>query len=202
MILYGASGHGKVVLDILQSRNLKINQVIDDNPEIENFQGFSVELPAEIAGNSEVVLAIGNNKIRQKLSRKLSVNFSRALIHTKAHISENIQIGDGSVVMAMAVIHPDVQIGNHSIINTGAIVEHDAVLGDFVHISPGAVVTGNAKIGEGTHIGAGATLIPDVKIGKWATIGAGAVIISDVPDYAVVVGNPGKIIKFNKTENE
>ena len=55
-------------------------------------------------------------------------------------------------------------------------------------------------MGEGTHIGAGATIIPNLKIGKWATIGAGAVVIKDVPDYAVVVGNPGRIIKIGNGE--
>ena len=56
-------------------------------------------------------------------------------------------------------------------------------------------------VGEGTHIGINATVIQGIKIGKWATIGAGSVVIKDIPDYAVVVGNPGKIIKYN-IENE
>jgi acetyltransferase EpsM len=51
-------------------------------------------------------------------------------------------------------------------------------------------------VGEGTQVGTGASIIPGVKIGKWASIGAGAVIVEDVPDFAVVVGNPGKIIKY------
>jgi acetyltransferase-like isoleucine patch superfamily enzyme len=55
-------------------------------------------------------------------------------------------------------------------------------------------------VGEGTHIGAGATVIPNIKIGKWCTIGAGSVILKDVPDYAVIYGNPGKVIKYNKIE--
>jgi len=53
-------------------------------------------------------------------------------------------------------------------------------------------------VGEGTHIGIGATVIQGIKIGKWATIGAGAVVIRDVPDYAVVVGNPARIIRHNE----
>ena len=69
-------------------------------------------------------------------------------------------------------------------------------LEDFVHIAPNTVITGNVNIGEGTQVGTGAAVIPGVKIGKWASIGAGAVIIEDVPDFAVVVGNPGKIIKY------
>ena len=81
-------------------------------------------------------------------------------------------------------------------------MEHDVQIEDFVHISPGSVITGGIKIGEGTQVGAGATVIPGITIGKWVTIGAGAVVINDIPDFAVVVGNPAKIIKFNKTNNE
>jgi len=50
---------------------------------------------------------------------------------------------------------------------------------------------------EGPHVGAGAVVIPNIIIGKWVTIGAGAVIIKDIPDFAVVVGNPGRVIKIN-----
>lgn len=74
-----------------------------------------------------------------------------------------------------------------------------AVLGDFVHISPNAALSENVEIGEGSHIGVGASVIQGVKIGKWCTVGAGAAIINDVPDYSVVVGVPGRIIKSVNT---
>ncbi len=70
-------------------------------------------------------------------------------------------------------------------------------LEDFVHISPNVAIAGGVKIGEGTHIGIGACIIPGITIGKWVTVGAGAIIIKDVPDFAVVVGNPAKIIKYS-----
>ena len=63
-------------------------------------------------------------------------------------------------------------------------------------------MAGNVQVGEGTQIGIGASVIQGVKIGKWAMIGAGSVIISDVPDFAVVVGNPGKIIKYKTVKTE
>jgi acetyltransferase EpsM len=71
---------------------------------------------------------------------------------------------------------------------------------DFVHISPNAALAGNVHVGEGTQIGIGATVMQNIRIGKWVMVGAGAVIIRDVPDYAVVVGNPGRIIKMNPQE--
>jgi acetyltransferase EpsM len=81
-------------------------------------------------------------------------------------------------------------------------VEHECQLGDYVHISPNSALAGDVIVGEGSHIGIGAVVIPGVKIGKWVTIGAGAVVLEDIPDFAVVVGNPGKIIKYNHLENE
>jgi acetyltransferase EpsM len=63
-------------------------------------------------------------------------------------------------------------------------------------------LAGNVFVGEGTHVGIGASIIPGVKIGKWVIIGAGTIILNDVPDYAVIVGNPGKIIRYNFIENE
>ena len=104
--------------------------------------------------------------------------------------------------MANAVINSSVKIGRHCIVNSGAVVEHDSIIKDFVHISLSATITGNVHIGEGTHIGAGAIVIPGVSIGKWVTVGAGAVILNDLPDFSVVVGNPGKVIKYNKITDE
>lgn len=204
MIIYGASGHAKVVIDILNSlKSHSLDFIIDDNPDIKELLGYKVEheITDEMSGQ-KTVLAIGNNRIRFKLAQKLNQKYCSSLIHSSAIISDTISIEEGTVVMARAVINADTSIGKHCIINSGAVIEHDVHLEDFVHISPGATITGNVSVGEGTQIGAGATVIPGVKIGKWATIGAGAVIIENIPDFAVVVGNPGKIIKYNSVENE
>lgn len=204
MIIYGASGHAKVIIDIIKSRNNhSIDLIIDDNPAINKILDYKVQHEAgKIMPDQEVVLAIGRNNIRYNLARKLDCNFCSPLIHNSAVISEDTFLGKGTVVMAQAVINSSTQIGEHCIINSGAIVEHDVQMEDFVHVSPGAIITGNVKIGIGTHVGAGATIIPGIEIGKWVTIGAGAVVIENIPDYAVVVGNPGKVIKFNRIENE
>ncbi|MCM8570470.1 acetyltransferase [Gramella jeungdoensis] len=204
MIIYGASGHAKVIVDIIKSMDsYSVDFVLDDDPEVKELVGFEVkhQLTDEMK-DQKLVLAIGNNQTRYKLASKLQQSYCSALIHKSAVISEDIDIREGSVVMANAVINSSTVIGKHCIINSGAIVEHDVKLEDFVHISPNATVTGNVVIGEGSQIGAGATVIPGVQIGKWVTVGAGAIVIEDIPDFAVVVGNPAKIIKFNRIENE
>ena len=204
MIIYGASGHGKVIIDIVNSMNGQaIDFIIDDDPSIINIKGLNVlhSLTDEMTGK-ELIVAVGNNRIRKKIVEKVSNPFIKAIIHPSAIISEDIKVGKGTVVMPNATINSSSIIGDHCIINTAATIEHDANFSDFVHISPGATITGNVNIGEGTQIGAGATVIPGVSIGKWVTVGAGAVIINDIPDYAVVVGSPGRIIKYNNVENE
>jgi sugar O-acyltransferase (sialic acid O-acetyltransferase NeuD family) len=198
IILYGASGHCKVIIDILELSQTEISIILDENPKIHSILNRLVSIPSEIRiKNTDIlILSIGNNRIRKELSAKLIVKYATA-IHPSSIISEHSKIGEGTVVMASAVINAAVSIGKHSIINTGAIIEHDCIIEDFVHLSPNVTLGGNVTVGEGTQIGIGAIVIQGIIIGKWCTIGAGAVIIRDVPDYAVVVGNPGKIIKYN-----
>ncbi|MGY5851056.1 acetyltransferase [Salegentibacter sp. F14] len=197
MIIYGASGHGKVIFDILRSRNINPDYILDDNPAILDFMGYKVaHMPQESMLRTPAILAIGDNSVRNLVARRYNGVISEAVSHSFSIISQEVKIGEGTVVMPGAIINADTSIGIHCIINSGAVVEHDVHLNDFVHISPNAVITGNVTIGEGSQIGAGASVIPGVKIGRWVNVGAGTVVIEDIPDFAVVVGNPGKIIKY------
>ena len=199
MILIGASGHAKVIKDILEKSGQSVEYLVDANAGISELAGKPV-MPQdqfEPKAHDELILSIGNNQTRKHLSGTFNTKYGNA-IHPSVIQSVGTSIGEGTVVMAGAVINPDVHIGEHCIINTTASIDHDCHIEDFVHISPNATLCGNIKIGEGTHIGAGATIIPNLNIGKWAMIGAGAVVINNVPDFAVVVGNPARIIKYNE----
>ncbi|WPY99736.1 acetyltransferase [Christiangramia sp. OXR-203] len=201
MILFGASGHAKVILDIINSgTGDTVDYILDDNSEIFDLAGFQVDhaVDRNILQTNNTIVAIGDNKIRKNICVKYNIKLHEALIHKTATVSKAATVSKGSVVMAGAVINHSAKIGENSIINSNAIIEHDVSIAKFVHVSPSASVTGGVSIGEGSHIGAGASIIPGIKIGKWVTIGAGAVILKDVPDHAVVVGNPGRIIKYNK----
>lgn len=198
-ILFGASGHGKVVLDILHRLGKKVVVISDDHPKTAAIHGVPVQQTDTVDfSDFSLILSIGNNAVRAKLAQKFRNPFGTA-VHPNAIVAHSAHIGAGSVVMAGAVINADAHIGAHSIINTGACIDHDCFIENFVHVSPGVALAGNVQIGEGTHVGIGASVIQGVKIGKWCTLGAGTVILRDVPDYAVVVGNPGKIIKYNES---
>lgn len=200
MYLFGASGHSKVIIDILQALNCDIQAVLDDAPKFETIYGIPVlSTSAKVLDTSDsVIISIGNNAVRKKIAERTPVKFVTA-VHSSAFVSKRAQIGEGTVVMPNAVVNAFAKIGNHCIVNSGAVVEHDCELENFVHVSPNAALAGDVTVGEGSHIGIGASVIQGIRIGKWVTIGAGSVIITDVPDYAVVVGNPGKIIKYNNS---
>lgn len=204
--LYGAGGHSRIIQLILKKEGIIITAIFDDNPS--PYQSTYNTTILEGRKTSEkfphkgdpFIIAVGDNFHRFEIAKFLQSDFIK-IIHPSAVIEENVTIGKGTVVYAGAVVQPNTTIGQHVIINTLASVDHDNILEDFVHISPNATLCGLVHVGEGTHIGAGAVVIPNIKIGKWCTIGAGSVIIRDIPDYAVVVGNPGKIIKFNPSKN-
>jgi acetyltransferase EpsM len=204
MIVYGASGHGKVIIEILENSNEPHIEIWDDADKEPVWQ-YPVKrpLPAGTPVADKVVISIGVNATRKKVAEKLgsSVAFGKA-IHTTSHISPRATVGEGTVVMANATVNADTRIGKHCIINTCASIDHDCVLGDYVHISPNATLSGDVHVGEGTHVGSGASTIQGVKIGKWCNIGAGAVVIRDIPDFATAVGNPARVIKINQSVNE
>lgn len=192
MYLYGASGHGKVIKDIVEASGGKVQAFIDDNLNVNELCG--VPVIHEAAGCNPVIVSIGVNHIRKMITEKLQCDFGKA-IHPSAIISPSAKIDEGTVAMAGVLVNAETVIGRHCIINTGASVDHECEVGDYVHISPHATLCGNVTVGEGTWVGAGTTIIQGVKIGRWCVIGAGSVVTKDIPDGYLAVGNRCKIIK-------
>lgn len=193
MYLYGASGHAMVIMDILEANGIPVEGLIDDNPNIHELLGLPVYHGKTDA--EELIISIGNNRIRKLLSEQLNASF-RTAIHPTAIISPRATIREGTVVMHGAIIQTCATIGKHCIINTGSSIDHECRIGDYVHISPHATLCGNVSVGEGTWVGAGSTVIQGVTIGKWSVVAAGATVTHDVPDGVLVAGTPAKIIKY------
>ena len=193
--LYGAGGHAKVIIDILECSGKTVAGIFDDDPAktIRDFSNLKFPGPFNPSAD-KLILSIGNNSIRKQISMMIQVDYCTA-VHPSSIISRYSSINKGTVVMSGALINADTQVGNHCIINTGASIDHDCILKDFVHISPNATLCGGVCVDECSQIGAGAIVIPGKKIGANVSVGAGAVVISDIPDNTVVVGNPARIIK-------
>lgn len=199
--LFGASGHAKVIMDIITSQGDCVGCLYDDSPHSSSIHGKTVYKTPETSVNGPLIISIGSNKARKLISERYDIEYTTA-IHPKAIISPTVIIGKGVVIMPGAIVQSDVRIGKHCIINTGASVDHECIIGDFAHISPHATLCGNVHIGEGSCIGAGAILIPGVKIGRWCTIGAGSVVIHDIPDNTTAVGNPCIRILNSECQNQ
>ncbi len=200
MYLLGASGHAKVIIDILKSKNIKISGLFDDNPDLKSLLEYPVlgKFSPHTLNDEELIISIGNNLIRKKIVDSLParIKYGRAISPT-AVISEYAHIEGGTVIMQGAIVQSCTNVGKHCIINTQASVDHDCTIDDFVHISPNACLCGGVTVGEGSHIGAGAIVIPGIKIGKWSMVAAGSVVIRDVTDHVVIAGNPTRIINTN-----
>ncbi len=192
MYLYGASGHAKVIIDILRANGESIEALFDDNEAINYLLDYPVLRSSEVRG--PLIISIGNNGIRKKIAERIQVEFGKAF-HPSAVISGEAVVDDGTVIMQGAIIQSCVCVGKHCIINTGASVDHECKIGDYVHISPHSTLCGNVVVGEGSWIGAGSVIIPGVKIGAWSVIGAGSVVSKDIPDRVLAVGNRCKVIK-------
>ena len=194
--IMGAGGHAKVVVEIIEEMGGTIVEVNDSDP------GKSALLEDPVTHRkppvgSTVLIAVGNNRLRKKIVEEINGAFGIA-IHPRAHLSSRSVIAVGTAIMAGATINSGARIGRHCIINANASVDHDCFLADFVHLSPGASLAGGVIVGEGAHIGIGSTVVQGIHVGQWATVGAGAAIVEDVPDFAVVVGVPGRILKYNR----
>jgi sugar O-acyltransferase (sialic acid O-acetyltransferase NeuD family) len=196
MLLYGASGHAKVVRDCILAKGKTVKALFDDNTDLIKLDDTPVVgiYRADYESTLPVIVTVGDNLVRKKLVSKVKHAFGTA-IHSSSIVSAYAKVGEGSVIMPGVIVNAGAIVGKHCILNSSATVEYECALEDFVHISPNVTLCAGTTIGEGTHIGAGATIIPNKKIGKWCVIGAGSVITQDIPDYSMVVGVPGKIIK-------
>lgn len=194
--IYGAGGHGKVVLDAMQVAHIDCIGFVDDK-EISSWAGLSVLKLSDLVLDSSIYfhLAIGNSKTRENIVAQLKNTNFFSVIHPSAVIAKTAQIGLGTFSAALSVIAPDAKIGSHCIINHAAVVDHDCVVGDYCHIAPQSCLGGGVKVGKGVLIGTGAVVLPGIVIADYAVIGAGAVVTKNVATGMTVVGNPANPIE-------
>lgn len=204
LYIYGCGGHAKVILDIFNKQKREVAGFIDDNPppnikQIHNIPIYSSDMLPKIHLQSEWIIAIGNNKIRQKIAEKL-LNFGYSFttaVHPSAQIATGVDIAPGTAIMANAVVNIDTKIGHHVIVNTGATIDHDCYIGDYCHIAPGCSLCGQVHLKQAVFMGVGCKVCPSMTIGQYTTCGAGSVVTKSLPPHCLVYGCPAKIIRTN-----
>ena len=207
LVIWGAGGHGKVVLDVARSvPSFDLIVFLDDDRSRARIPfcecmviGGSEELE-RLAGTSFVIAVGDNHRRAQCFERALASGLAAtALIHKTAVIAASAVIGPGTVVMPGVVVNPGSVVGANCIINSGAIVEHDCRIADHVHISPRVALGGRVSVGRFAHVGLGALVLPGGTVGEKSVVGAGAVVLSAVPHDSMVVGVAARELPAKKS---
>ena len=199
LILYGAGGHGKVVLDAALCLGIPVAFVVDDNPVSDQLLGVPVLSSSRREwlelDQFQFLVSIGDISVRTRIFNALCKRGGNPvnIIHPSAQVARSAQLGLGVAVCAGVVVNPGSVIGDNCILNTSASIDHDCVTGSHAHLCPGVLLAGSVAVGECSLVGTGAVVLPGVKIGRGCVIGAGAVVNRDIPDGAVAYGVPAKV---------
>lgn len=205
--IVGAGDHGRVVADAARQAGWANVEFYDDNVSLDttdstvNVVGSLSQLFDDMATSEKhVLVAIGSNSKRLNIIEKLSKENVAlvSVVHPRAVVAPDVVLGEGTMVMACAVINTGAVIGRGVIVNTGASVDHDCILGDAVHAAPASALAGRVTVGQCSFIGIGSCVVDGAVIGSDVVVGAGATVANDITDNQTVVGTPAKPISRSK----
>ena len=208
ILIYGASGHAKMIVDIIQRNNnyTMIGFLDSFKPMGEVVFGYDVigdldQLPQLIKElNIEgIIIGIGENSTRRVAYHKIKTIAPQlefvTVIHPSATLATDVSIIEGTVIMANVVINANANVGRFCILNTASTLGHDCHMADFSSLASGATIGGNVHIGVCSAICLGATIIHNLKIGNDTVIGAGSLVLKSVGDKKTAFGSPIHTIK-------
>lgn len=214
ILIIGASGHSKMVIDIIKKNNeYNIIGLIDSfkkvGSKISDYEviGNENDIPNLIEKHNifGALISIGDNWVRKQMKEIIetetpTLKFISA-VHPSAVLAEGISIPKGTVIMANVTINSDAEIGEFCILNTKSSLGHDSIMNDFSSLAPGVTIGGNVFIGFCSAISLGASVIQNLKIGKHTVVGASSLVLKDIGDFKLAYGNPANEIK-NRKPNE
>jgi sugar O-acyltransferase (sialic acid O-acetyltransferase NeuD family) len=206
LLIVGAGGHAQVIAEAALNRialgeDMTLVGFVDDAPKLLGREYLGVEVLGPLADigripHDAVIVGIGDNKVRARLFERLRSYGDQfaTIVHPRAIVALQVEIGAGTAVFAGAIINTGTVIGSNVIINTGATIDHHSNIGTHAHIAPGVHLGGTVTLGEGAFLGVGVNVIPNRTVGAWTTVGAGAAVINDLPDRVMAVGVPAHVI--------
>ncbi|HEX8648036.1 MAG TPA: acetyltransferase [Thermoleophilaceae bacterium] len=165
----------------------------------ETLEGLPIHWVDDLAGMAETHDAVcalattARSRFTDQVER-LGLRFP-PLVHPTAHVSATSTLGAGTIVSPGAVVGARTSVGRHTILNRAVLVGHHTEIGDHCTLNPGANVAGKTVLRDKSFVGMGAKVLGDVEVGYGAVIGAGAVVTRDVPERAVVMGVPARVVE-------
>lgn len=202
LIVFGAGGHAKVVLEAALARDpARKVYIVDDDPEAigRSILGIDVVGTRDWLSSNElsapVALGIGQNRTRLEVLDWLCSQGRKVetVVHRSAHVAPSAKVGSGAFFSAGSTTIAEAQIGRGTIVNTGATIDHDCVLGEGVHVGPGANLCGGVRVGDRSIIGVGSAVRPGVTIAADVVIGAGSAVVCDLTEAGTYVGYPARL---------
>jgi UDP-perosamine 4-acetyltransferase len=218
VVIYGAGQLAALVVEILGCRhNVELVGFADDDADLagQEVAGLPVwggmKALAELrgAGVSGAIVSIGDNRIRGQVAARLAeLGFELVnAVDPTARIAASARLGKGNIIAAGAIVCTNALVGSNVYVGPGAIVSHDVSVGDNVLLSVGSILAGRTVVERGAFIGAGATVVPPrmgqrhrLCVGENAVVAAGCAVLADVPANAVVVGVPGRVVRFRQPD--
>jgi sugar O-acyltransferase (sialic acid O-acetyltransferase NeuD family) len=194
LLVVGAGGHAKVVIDTARTAGFEIAGVIGSATDASEVLGVPVSREAAGIEADGFIVAVGDNRIRARLLQEYRGKglVPLTVTHPSAILADSVTVGAGSFIAAGAIVCVDAVIGENVVLNTGCTVDHDCVVGDHALVGPTASLCGESQIGCGVTFGAGASIIPTKRVGDWTIVGAGAAVVTDIAGGIVCGGVPAR----------
>lgn len=206
--IVGAGQNGGQAYNILKlNRALEVAAFFDDDPKKKDTRKYELPVAGDLASLRSVaserkitgaIAAVGNNALRARIIRHIDREKLQLIsaVHPHTFIDVTVLLGDGAIVEMGVMLHPEAKIGRGVFIGGSSVVAHDCVVGDYVLIGGGVIFGGGVTIGPYTTLGVGTILQPQIKVGRNVVTGIGAVVVKDLPDNAVAVGVPARVIRY------